>query len=47
MRYFLLRNGFDISATQIEKFEFVIEIAQGKLEFDQIKNWISDKIRNL
>jgi death-on-curing protein len=47
MRYFLLRNGFDISATQAEKFEFVIEIAQGKSNFDQIKNWISNRIRNL
>jgi len=47
MRYFLLGNGFDISAPQSEKFEFVIKIAQGKSNFDQIKNWISDRIRNL
>ena len=47
MRYFLLRNGIDISATQVEKFEFVIEIAQGKSNFDQIKNWLSARIRNL
>lgn len=47
MRYFLIKNGFDISATQAEKFEFVIEIAQGKSNFDQIKSWISDRIRKL
>lgn len=47
MRYFLLRNGFDISTSQSEKFEFVIKIAQGQLNFEQINNWISDKIRKL
>ena len=47
MRYFLLRYNFDIRATQVEKFEFVIEIAQGKSNFDRIKNWISARIKNL
>jgi len=47
MRYFLLRYNFDISATQVEKFEFVIEIAQGKSNFDRIKNWLSARIKNL
>ena len=47
MRYFLLRHGFDISASQSEKFEFVINIAQGQLHFEQINNWISDKLRKL
>ena len=47
MRYFLLRNGFDISASQSEKFEFVIKIAQGQLSFEQINNWIAEKLREL
>ena len=47
MRYYLLMNGHDISATQTEKFEFVINIAQGNSSFDQIKNWISGKIIKL
>ncbi|MFZ4521461.1 MAG: type II toxin-antitoxin system death-on-curing family toxin [Bacteroidales bacterium] len=47
MRFFLLRHGFDINASQSEKFEFVINIAQGQLHFEQINNWISDKLRKL
>jgi death-on-curing protein len=47
MRYFLLRNGFDISASQSEKFEFVIKIAQGQLNFEQINNWISINLKKL
>jgi death on curing protein len=47
MRYYLLRNGYDIRATQAEKFEFAIKTAQGKSNFDQIRNWISDRIGNL
>ena len=43
MRYFLLMNGTDIYATQSEKFDFVMNIAQGKLHIDQITNRISDK----
>ena len=44
MRYFLLTNGFDIQATQSEKFEFVIKIAQNQLQFEQINSWISEKL---
>ncbi len=44
MRYFLLTNGCDINATQSEKFEFVIKIAQNQLQFEQINSWISKKI---
>ena len=47
MRYFLLKNGFDIIATQADKFEFVIKIARGQLNFEQIYNWISDKSKKL
>jgi len=44
MRYFLLTSGFDIQATQSEKFEFVIKIAQNQLTFGQINSWISEKL---
>lgn len=43
MRYFLLENGLDIKATQSEKFDFVITIAQGQLSFEQIRSWLSEK----
>jgi death-on-curing protein len=43
MKYFLLENDLDIKATQSEKFDFVIKIAQGQLSFEQIRCWLSEK----
>lgn len=40
MRLILLKNGKDIIATQEEKYDFVIKIAEGKLDYDEIKSWI-------
>ena len=39
-RLFLINNGFDIKANENEKFEFVILIASGKIQFDQIAEWL-------
>lgn len=36
MRLFLLNNGLDISATQSGKYEFVINIASGKIRYEEI-----------
>jgi death-on-curing protein len=47
MRLFLMQNKIDIKATQSEKYEFVMNIANGQLNFDQIKAWISDKAVNI
>ena len=44
MRYFLLQNNMDIQATQSEKFDFVISIAQGQLSFEYICKWLSDRV---
>jgi death-on-curing protein len=46
MRLFLLKNGKDINATEDEKYEFVISIASGQLDFDAIKSWIERKIKS-
>jgi death-on-curing protein len=46
-RLFLMQNKIDLKATQSEKYEFVINIASGQLNFDQIRTWISDKTINL
>jgi death-on-curing protein len=43
MRLLLMQNKIDLKATQSEKYDFVINIASGQLNFDQIKTWISDK----
>jgi death-on-curing protein len=43
-RFFLMQNGLDINATQQAKFNFVINIANGHLQIDQITDWITEKI---
>jgi death on curing protein len=45
MRLLLLDNGLDIITDQEKKFNFVIDIASGKLDFDQIFDWISKNIK--
>jgi death on curing protein len=47
MRFFLMQNKIDLKATQSEKYDFVINIANGQLNFDQIKSWITDKTVNV
>jgi len=46
MRLFLLKNQKDIEASQEEKYEFVINIASGKIDYDEIRNWIENRIVN-
>ena len=40
MRLFLNNNGIDINATQEEKYNFVIQIAAGKSNFNDIVYWL-------
>ena len=40
MRLMLLDYGLDIISTQDEKYDFVTDIASGRLDFDQICDWI-------
>ena len=47
MRLFLMQNNIDLKATQSEKYDFVIKIASGQVNFDQIKTWISNKTVNI
>ena len=44
MRLFLLYDGLDIGASEDEKFNFVIRIAEGKSSIDEIKGWIETRI---
>ncbi|MBL0049239.1 MAG: type II toxin-antitoxin system death-on-curing family toxin [Bacteroidetes bacterium] len=44
MRLILMNQGFDISATHQEKYELVIEVAEGKQNFEEIRSWISAHI---
>lgn len=43
MRYLLLENDLDINATQSEKYDFVLMIAQGQSNFKLICTWILEK----
>ncbi len=45
MRLHLLNNGLDIIAQEEDKYEFVISIASGRIEFDQIKQWIKKNVK--
>ncbi len=44
MRLLLLNNGLDIQATRNEKYDFVIEIANGKFDYEHIKEWIEKRL---
>ena len=46
MRLHLMTNHMDIEATEDEKYDFVIKIASGDSSFDEIKEWIRDKLEN-
>jgi death-on-curing protein len=41
LRFFLLENGYDVNASQTEKYDFIIEISKGNFDFVEIKNWIT------
>jgi death-on-curing protein len=42
MRLVLMDHGLDISHNHKDKYDFVISIASGNLNYDQIKKWIKD-----
>jgi death-on-curing protein len=44
MRILLKKNQKDVKATEEEKYEFVIRIAAGESEFEEIKQWIEEKL---
>ncbi len=45
MRLLLMDYGYDIYATQDEKYEFVIKIAKGDCRFESIVDWLNSKIK--
>ncbi|MCB0525668.1 MAG: type II toxin-antitoxin system death-on-curing family toxin [Lewinellaceae bacterium] len=47
MRIVLLENGFDISASQEEKYNLVMSVAKGQMKAREIIQWIRENlIRN-
>jgi len=47
MRLVLLEHGWQLNATQEEKYQFVMLIASGKTDFDGILNWIKSKTERI
>jgi len=45
MRLTLLESGFDIIASQNEKYEMTISASKGEFGFEDIKQWISERIK--
>jgi len=45
MRLLIMDYGFDVLATQDEKYNFVIKIAIGDYHYSDIVDWINNKIQ--
>lgn len=45
MRSFLLENSLDISATQNEKYDFIISICNGEIKHEEIAAWLKQKVK--
>lgn len=45
MRLILLENNLDVSASQEEKYDFVILASKGEFRFEEIKKWIQSKLK--
>lgn len=44
MRLILIENGFELIANQEEKYKMVISASSGNIRFEEIKNWIQNRI---
>ena len=47
MRLILLKAGVDIEAGQEDKYDFVISIAKGERGFEDIKQWIEERLKGV
>lgn len=45
MRLLLLENGYDIEASQDAKYDFVVAIASGKMQFEGIVKWLDNHLK--
>ncbi len=44
MRLLLVQHGYDIRATEEEKYSFVMNIASGQLNGDNIRTWMQEHV---
>ena len=47
LRLFLIQNEIDITASPDNKYEFVIDIASGTLEYEGIVTWLTSNTRRM
>lgn len=45
MRILLTEEGLELDATEEEKYDFVINSSMGKMEYEEIKRWITDNLK--
>lgn len=46
-RALLLHHGFEIAASEDEKYDFVVIVAEGKLEIEEITDWFINHIKSI
>jgi death-on-curing protein len=47
LRLFLIQNGVDFTASQDNKYEFVIDIASGTLKYEGIVSWLISNTKTM
>jgi death-on-curing protein len=47
LRLFLINKGFDIKASEDEKYQFIIDIASGTIHFEEIYHWLLANIESI
>ncbi len=47
LRILLISNGLDITSTEEEKYNFVINIASGKIKYEEILQWLSINVKEV
>jgi death on curing protein len=44
MRLFLIQNDYDITASQNEKYQFIVQVASGIIKYDEIVLWLQSNV---
>jgi death-on-curing protein len=47
LRLFLINKGYDINATEDEKYQFIIDIASGIIHFEEIYFWLATHVESI
>ena len=47
LRFFLIQNKLDLSASPDNKYEFIIDIASGILKYEGILSWLKANVKKL